>query len=110
MYLEIIYGYTAVFSTHPSLVALTFKLMTRHSFCEWEVEKLLRGVDLVLNLPKKKAWLLQVIKMEIENMDSAFNLYPGHLKTLYSEVRKNGQSCALANLVAPGTFLFLLGN
>lgn len=48
--------------------------------------------------------------MEIKNMDSAFNLYLGHLETIPSGIRKNGQSCALANLVAPGTFLFLLGN
>ena len=31
------------------------------------------------------------MKMEIENMDSAFNLYPGHLETLRSGVRKNVQ-------------------
>ena len=39
--------------------------------------------------------------MEIENMDSAFNLYPGHLKTLYSEVRKNGQELCSSKLGGP---------
>lgn len=59
--------------------------------------------ELTIELAKKECVIIAGYKMEIENMDSAFNLYPGHLETLHSGVRKNVQSCALANLVAPGT-------
>lgn len=46
-------------------------------------------MELTIELAKKESVIIARYENEIENMDSAFNLYPGHLETLRSGVRKN---------------------